>query len=321
MRYRILFSLLYLFISAFISAQLIVVDESIILKTETGDIHGTLKVPENKVAVPLAIVIAGSGPTDRNGNNPQMKNNALKMLTDGLYYNDIASLSFDKRAIGESQAAGKEETDLRFEDYINDVHQWVELLSKDKRFSEIVIVGHSEGSLIGMIVAKNNDKVKKFVSIAGVGEPAANILKEQLTKQLAMQPQMVKDTIFSYIDRLEQGQLINNVPANLNVLFRPSVQPYMISWFKYNPQAELGKLSIPILIVQGTTDIQVSVPQAELLEKSNPNAKKLILDNMNHTLKNCESIEMQAQLPTYNDPNFPLHKGLVAGVSSFIKNK
>uniref|UniRef100_UPI003AEF510A alpha/beta hydrolase n=1 Tax=Dysgonomonas gadei TaxID=156974 RepID=UPI003AEF510A len=261
--------LLLCLLSFSISAQLLVTEESVILKTGTGEIYGTLKVPVNNKPIPVALIIAGSGPTDRNGNQPQMKNNSLKMLSDGLFYNNIATLCFDKRGIAESKAAGKNEADLRFDDYVNDVRSWIDLLAKDKRFSEIVIVGHSEGSLIGMIAAQDNKKAFKYISIAGVGEPAANILKEQLSKQMAAQPQLTRDVVFSYIDKLEKGETITDVPASLNMLFRPSVQPYMISWFKYNPQEEISKLTIPVLILQGTTDIQVTVKQAELLAGAN----------------------------------------------------
>lgn len=311
--------ILSLFISVSLFPQLIINEEPIVLKTETGDIHGTLKVPPTDLkTVPIAILIAGSGPTDRNGNQPQVQNNSLKMLSDALFYNGIATLSYDKRGISESREAMKDEADLRFEDYVNDVKGWSNLLSKDERFSSITIIGHSEGSLIGMIAAQNST-VTKYISLAGVAEPASSILKEQVEKQLATQPQTVKDMIFSYIDKLEKGETIENVPISLYSLFRPSVQPYMISWFKYNPQEEIKKLRIPILIIQGSTDIQVSVRQAELLVEAQPKAQKIIIDNMNHILKDCEESDMISQLPLYNNPNAPLNKLLIKAVVAFIK--
>lgn len=312
--------LLLCILSFSISAQLPVTEESVILKTGTGDIYGTLKVPVNNKPIPVALIIAGSGPTDRNGNQPQMKNNSLKMLSDGLFYNNIATHCFDKRGIAESKAAGKNEADLRFDDYVNDVRTWIDLLAKDKRFSEIVIVGHSEGSLIGMIAAQGNKKVSKYISVAGVGEPAANILKEQLSKQMAAQPQLTRDVVFSYIDKLEKGETITDVPASLNMLFRPSVQPYMISWFKYNPQEEISKLTIPVLILQGTTDIQVTVKQAELLAGANKKAKKVIIDKMDHIMKNSETTDQQTQVKdSYTNPDKPVMPEVIKNISSFIK--
>lgn len=309
-----------LFIANFIFGQLIVTEEPIILNTETGKLYGTLRVPStNNKTVPVAVLIAGSGPTDRSGNQPQMQSNSLRMLAEALYYNGIASLSFDKRGIGESKESMRCEADLRFEDYINDVKDWISLLATDKRFSEIAIIGHSEGSLIGMIAAQNNPIVSKYISLAGVAQPAAVILKEQLSKQLATQPKIVQETIFSYIDKLENGETIDNVPTSLYSLFRPSVQPYMTSWFKYNPQEEIKKLNIPTLIIQGTTDIQVSVKQADLLSTAKPDAQKIIIENMNHILKDCKDTDQAAQISLYNSPNIPLNKELTNKIVDFLK--
>ena len=306
-------------LSLSLSAQFIVNEEPVVLETPSGNIYGTLKMPiVNSKPIPVVLIIAGSGPTDRDGNNPQMKNNSLKMLSDGLFYYNIASLSFDKRGIGESKDAMKEESDLRFGDYINDVRGWVDLLSKDKRFSEIVIAGHSEGSLIGMVAAQDNPKVKKYISIAGSGKKAADILKEQMQDRLKGQPETLKETIFSYIDKLEKGETVSGIPPSLNTLFRPSVQPYMISWFKYNPQKEINKLKIPVLIIQGDMDIQVPVEHAELLRKANPDSEIIIIKKMNHVLKDCEHKDLQSQMFTYTDPSVLINNQIVKYISGFI---
>lgn len=311
---------LLLLLSLSISAQLIVSEEPIVLKTKTGDIFGSLKAPISKTPVPIAIIIAGSGPTDRNGNSQLTQNDAYKMLSDELFYSGIATLCFDKRGIAASQSAMKEESDIRFENYIEDVKEWIGLLSNDKRFSNIIIIGHSEGSLIGMIAAENNPKVTKYISIAGMGVPFDVILKEQLEKQLAGQPQATKDLIFSYLDKLKQGETISNIPPTLNALFRPSVQPYMISVMKYNPQEEIAKLTIPTLIIQGTTDIQVPIEHANLLSVANPKAQKVIIENMNHVLKDCKSSDMAEQTATYSNKSIPLNKEVGKVIINFIKN-
>ena len=131
--------LCFLFATIFALAQ----EEIIVLETSTGNIEGTLLVPSKKNA-PLVLIIAGSGPTDRDGNSGSLKNNSLKMLAQGLYDNNIASLRFDKRGVAGSLSAYKSE--LRFEDYINDVEQWTKVLKNDSRFSSVIILGHSEGS-------------------------------------------------------------------------------------------------------------------------------------------------------------------------------
>lgn len=312
-----LFTLLFL-VSFSPSAQILLPGEEIVLKTPTGDLSGTLKQPLAAQKIPVVLLIAGSGPTDRNGNNPQMVNNSLLMLADGLYQSGIASVTFDKRGIGASRAAGGEEKDLRFEHYIQDVRQWIDLLSRDKRFSEVIVAGHSEGALIGLVASVDNPRVDQYISLAGVGVKAGDILKEQLGRQLATQPATLLEQVFGYIDQLEAGQTIDDVPAYLHSLFRPSVQPYMISWFQYDPQKEMARLKIPTLIVQGTRDIQVGVDQAELLAKANTKARKIMIENMNHVLKTCDTTEQQKQMATYTDPKLPLHKELLPAIIDFI---
>lgn len=318
MKRNISFLILFLLLPVVLSAQLQINAVPLTLKTPTGDIYGTLKVPATTKPLPVVILIAGSGPTDRDGNQPSMKNNSLLLLADDLYKNQIATLCFDKRGIAASKAAMKSETDIRFEHYIDDVKGWINLLAGDKRFSSVIVAGHSEGALIGLVASVKNPKVAKYVSIAGTGRPAADVLKEQLTKQLAGQPASVKDEIFSYIDLLQKGETFSNVPAHLQMLFRPSVQPYMISWFKYDPQKEVAQLTIPVLILQGSTDIQVTETDANLLAKANPKAKKVILSNVNHVLKDCAITDQQAQITTYTNPSLPVNSGVTKAICQFV---
>jgi pimeloyl-ACP methyl ester carboxylesterase len=271
-------------------------------------------MPDVKTAVPVVLLISGSGPTDRDGNQPNMKNNSMKMIAEALRGKGIASVRFDKRAIAESKAAFTSELNLRFENYIEDVKAWVDKLDKDDRFSKIIVAGHSEGSLIGMVASVNNKKVKGYISIAGAGRPADEILKEQLQAQ----PMNLRIGMYKMIDKLKNGDTIDNVPAQYNALFRPSIQPYMISWFKYDPQKEIAKLKIPVLILQGTMDIQVKITDFDLLAKANPSAQKKLVPDMNHVLKTISTIDKKVQIPTYTNPNLPLHSLLTETLLQFI---
>ncbi len=282
------------------------------IKSPTGDIYGTLLTPQTSKKAPLAIIIAGSGNTDRNGNQPQMKNNSLKFLAEYLSSNGIATLRFDKRGIAKSAGTVKE-SDLRFEDYINDAVNWVELFKADKSFSKIFIIGHSEGSLIGMIAAERT-KADGYVSVAGIASPADQILIEQL--KTAVPPQLFEECK-NNIDTLKQGKLITKPNPMLASLFRPSVQPYMISWFKYNPVDEIAKLKCPILILQGTTDIQVGVENAKKLALANNKSKLVVIDGMNHILKMADA-DRQKNMMTYINPELPVAQELLDSVKSFI---
>jgi len=294
----------------------IFLSSEIVLKTPTGEIFGTLTTPDNSKLTPLILIVPGSGPTDRDCNSPfGIQTNAFKMLSENLAKNGISTLRFDKRGISKSKPAMTSESELRFDTYINDVIDWVSLLKSDSRFSSIIILGHSEGSLIGMIAAGQTN-VAGFISISGVGKSADKVLQEQLKTKL---PPQLLDESNIILDSLKMGKLVSNVNPSLVALYRPSVQPYMISWIKYNPANEISKLKIPVLIIQGTTDLQASIVDSKLLSDAKPDAKLLIIDNMNHVLKEVDS-DIQKNIASYRNPALPLKAGLTDEIVNFIKN-
>ena len=199
-----------------------------------------------------------------------------------------------------------------FEDYINDVEQWVSLLKNDSRFSSIIILGHSEGSLIGMIAAQEA-LPEKFISLAGPGVS----MQATLRRQLADQPPYILSMSLPIIEELEKGKIVDSVPPLINALFRPSIQPYLISCFKYDPAIEISKVKCPVLIVQGTTDIQIQVEDAKKLAGSNSNSELVIIEGMNHILKEADANRF-LNLRTYGDPNLELKQGLIESITSFI---
>jgi len=285
-------------------------ESDITLTTKTGQIFGSLTLPKTFSKGPVVLIIAGSGPTDRDCNNPMAKCDAYRKLAYALAAKNIASVRYDKRGIAKSAAAMSQESDIRFDHYVNDAKEWIELLKQDKRFKDIIVVGHSEGSLIGMIASTNADK---FISIAGPGESADKTLKTQLSAQ----PKEIQDMTFPIIDSLANGKTVDNVNPMLASLFRASVQPYLISWFKYDPQIEIKKLTIPTLIIQGTKDIQVKVDDANRLSAANPKAQLVLIDKMNHILRLVDG-DAQANLATYNQPSLPLAEELVNTITHFI---
>lgn len=290
-------------------------ETDITLKTQKGDIFGTLMIPDNAKPSPVVLIIAGSGPTDRNGNSPLGVNcNAYKMIAQALAANGISSLRFDKRGIAASRAAMVNESDLRFENYIDDAKGWITLLKSDKRFNKVLVLGHSEGSLIGMVAA-GQTQADGYISVAGIGKTADQTIYEQLRVQL---PEPMLSETKVALDSLKSGMTVTKYNPMLASLFRPSVQPYLISWFKYNPSEEIKKLKIPVMIVQGTTDIQVSVEDAKLLSAAKPDAKLALFDGMNHILKEAEA-DRQKNAATYSQPDLPLKAGLIDSLASFIK--
>jgi len=290
--------------------------EPITLDTPSGTLYGTLKLPKTTLPFPVALILAGSGPTNRDGDTLSLggENDSLRLLAEGLAAQGIASVRYDKRGVGASAKAETKEANLRFETYIDDAVLWGKKLRSDSRFSSLTIIGHSEGALIGM-VASSKLGVDAFVSIAGIGRSPGQVILEQVGAKLP--PDLVKQAE-QIVKALTEGKTVDVVPAELNSLFRPSVQPYVISWFRYDPLKEIEKLSASILVVQGTTDLQVSVQDAKLLAEEKPSARLLIIGGMNHVLKEV-AIDQEQQFRSYIDPALPVVPDLINGVCQFIK--
>ena len=291
--------------------------------------YETLKIPvkdgeltvalqkASKEPSPVALIIAGSGPTDKDGNSAIAgKNNSLKMIAEGLAKDGIATVRYDKRGLGDNQSLLTKEEDITIDQYVDDAVQVINTLLADKAYSSVHIIGHSEGSLIGLLAAQKAH-VESFVSIAGAGRPADEILLEQLKGQLS--PELLKETTDA-LASLKKGELVKNVSPDLQGLFRSSVQPYMISWLKYNPASELAKVNSRVLIIQGTTDLQVVATDAEALKKGKPDAELVYMDGMNHVLKDAPA-DRAKNLATYSDPALPLQKELLPAIQQFILNE
>ena len=274
------------------------------------EVQGTLLSPKGENQPPLAILIAGSGPTDRDGNQALFKNNSLKYLAEGLSQKGIATFRYDKRVIAQINNATVQEEKMTFEDEVNDALLVVNHF-KDK-YKKIILIGHYEGALIGLLVAQKV-VVSKFVSISGAGNSSATLIEEQIGKNA---PQL-KEESQKIISQLRKGELVENISPYLAPVFRKSVQPYLISWFKYEPTKEITKLQIPILIVQGTNDLQVEDKEAQLLKEAQPKAQLLLIEGMNHVLKKVKTLE-ENQL-SYLNPDLPISGELVEGIASFIK--
>ena len=288
--------------------------EEVSISIAGKQLAGTL-TPSGGEKTRVAFLLSGSGPTDRDGNTMGAagKNNSLKYLAEALNEKGLATLRVDKRGVAGSAKAAPPEEDLRFSRYVEDVEQWIEFLEK-QGYLEIVLLGHSEGALVATLAA-SGDSVKGLVCLAGAGRPADVVLREQLKPK-------VPDLLFFQIDKiltsLKKGETVEDFPPFLNPLFRVNLQPYLISWIQIDPAEVIGKVSVPVLIVQGSTDLQVTQEDAQLLHAGAKGSQLIIVEGMNHVLKEVAG-DLPAQMPSYTDPKLPLHKDLVAGIAAFIK--
>jgi pimeloyl-ACP methyl ester carboxylesterase len=299
-----------------ISATTMEVSENeIVLKTSTGDIFGSFLTPEDDSKDIVVLFICGSGPTDRNGNNPQMSNNSIRFLAEDLSNAGIPSVRYDKRGIAVSASAGGKEENLRFSHYVDDARAWIDLLAKD--YKRVILIGHSEGAQIGVLAAIDNPHVAAVITIAGAGRKLDEVLKAQLAEQSPTLLTMAEP----FIESLKNGVTITtDVPQILASLFRPTVQPYLISWFATDPAAEIAKLTVPVLIIQGEKDIQTLREDATLLQNARPQAKTIIIPNMNHVFKECPTTDRILQMQTYMNPNLKNIPALSQEIIGFILN-
>ena len=286
--------------------------EEATLDTGTGKLFGSLLIPAGDGPFPVVLIISGSGPTDRNGNSALIpgQNNSLRQLAEGLAVAGVASLRFDKRGIAASRPAGLSEKDLRFEHMIDDARLWCRWLLDDPRFSSLTVAGHSEGSQVGANAAWLAG-ADGFVSIAGPGRPILDVLREQLAQLLSVRNRVKAEAV---MQSLAKGVLVEEPPPELTILFRTSVQPYLISWSKYDPQVDVARFDGPVTIIQGTTDIQVSVHDAELLAAAQPRARLVVLEGVNHILKPVAESNPIAQQMSYGDSTLVVSPEAVAAV-------
>lgn len=304
-----------LLICLFINCYLLKAQEEISILSNDIESFGTLIKP-NENTNTVVLIIAGSGPTNRNGNTiaPGINytNNSLKMLAEKLAEHNIASLRYDKRGVGKSTNDSIRQENITFNDFVNDANNWISYLKKN--YDTIVVAGHSLGALVGMLAVQQNETTK-FISIAGISSSGYETLKRQLSTN---QPQFVTDAALPILENLNQGKKVDSIPEFLNSLFHPKLQAYIMSWLSYDPKIELKKLTIPILVVQGSTDLQITVEEARTMSKVNPKSELVVIENMNHVLKEVSS-DMNKNMATYSNPDLSLHQELMKNIIDFIK--
>jgi pimeloyl-ACP methyl ester carboxylesterase len=289
---------------------------AVALAVPGGQLHGTLTMPRALDCPPLVVMLAGSGPTDRDGNSALLpgRSDSLKQLAQALAEQGIATLRYDKRGVAASKAAAPDESVLRPATHAADAAAWLRQLHDSQRYASVTVLGHSEGSLIGMLAVRQAG-ADGFISLAGPAQGASVLLRRQWLPRLT--PELARATN-SMLASLEQGKARQPARPELQAVFRPSVQPYMMSWFRYVPAQEFARLPVPSLVVQGTHDVQVGVDQARLLQRAHPGAEIALVEGMNHVLKMTPA-GIARQLPSYTIPTWPLAPALVQAVTGFVR--
>jgi uncharacterized protein len=288
---------------------------SVQVESPAGPLHGTLLTPEAGTQA-VGVIIAGSGPTDRDGNSPLGVSAAsYRLLAEGLAERGVATVRYDKRGAGESRGSLGNEADLRFEHMVDDALAFAAEARASTGADCVWLIGHSEGTGVAQLAAaRSPDGICGLVLLSGMGRRPRAILEEQLGPQL---PEPMKTQAFDALARLEGGQLAPDAPQALAALFRPSVQPFLIGLLALDPGALIAAYDGPVFIGQGSTDIQTTVVDAQALKAAQPNATLVIWEGVNHLLKVAPA-ERAANIATYSNPDLPLADGVVDDVAEFI---
>ena len=289
------------------------------LDSQPGPLVGTLEVPDGPEKGAAVLLLAGSGPTNRNDSQPQagLQADSLKLIAADLAQHGYTSLRADKRCIGESVLACPGEANLTIQSYAEDAAAWARILRSQPGVRCVVLLGHSEGALVAALAAA---KVQTcgIISVSGVGRPLGDVIISQVRASGA--GDVVVEKVTSIMADLRAGRDVADVPPALAPLFRPSVQPFVRSELAIDPAAVLAAVKAPVLILQGTTDIQVSVEDAQKLAAASPTAKLVLLDGVNHVLKTAPA-DRAANIATYRDPALPLAPSVMPAILGFLADK
>lgn len=298
-------------------------EREVVIACDWGDISATLNTPTNGSDVAV-LIVAGSGPTDRNGNSGQGLNSyAYKMLSDDLVKGGVAVLRYDKRAIGRSRVNDPTTIpNMVFEDFVDDAARCVDFL-RGEGFKRVVVAGHSEGGEIALHLALREDvAVDGLVLLCCPGFPMDQILNAQLSAQLVPQYMGLMVTATTIIQRIKAGEMVpvESIPQELLSLFHPSVQPFLCSSMAFNPAELISLVEQPSLIISGGRDIQVTKQNAERLAQKAKQGKHIHFEQMTHILKDADTDDrIQQLMGVYTNANLPLTEGLSEAIIEFVK--
>ena len=283
-------------------------------------LSGTLLDAGKHAAV--IVIIPGSGPTDRDGNNPLgVTASSYRMLAEGLAKRGITTVRIDKRGMFASKAAVANGNAVTIAAYAADAHAWARAARAATGAKCVWLLGHSEGSLVALAAAQNRTDLCGVISVSGAGRKLGALIREQLRANPTNAP--ILAPALATLDSLDRGQLVDSttLPAPLQGLFNNSVQPYLINLLSQDPTRLAGTLKLPLLIVQGDRDLQVKVADAKALAAAQPKATLVILPGVNHVLKIVVSDSPAANFATYSDPSLPIAPGVVDAIAGFVTKR
>jgi uncharacterized protein len=283
-----------------------------------GPLKGTMLSPASD-RLAMTLIIPGSGPTDRDGNNPLgVKASTYRLLAEGLAERGIGTARIDKRGMFASAAAVADGNAVTIDDYVADIAAWISVIRKETDVSCVWLLGHSEGGLVALAAVQKLPDICGLVLVSTAGRPLGEVLRTQLRANPANAP--ILPQAMAAIDALEAGRRVDvaGMHPALMPLFAPQVQGFLINVFAYDPAKLIAAVTKPVVIVQGRRDMQVGVADAERLKEAAPKAELVLLPDTNHVLKSVASDDPRANAATYADPSMPLAPGVVEAIATFV---
>ena len=306
---RILFIIfLSVFNSVIVFSQ--ITSEEITINNYEIQLPGTLTFSSE--TSPLIIWVHGSGNVDRNGNQAgtQVGANYIQQVREKLNESGLAFFSFDKRTANPKNMRFMQQNGVLIGDFVDDVKEVINHFKNKKKFSNITLIGHSQGSLISMLASSDVDKI---ISLAGPAEA----IDKTIIRQVSGQSKELGELCVSYFKQLKDSGEIKKVDPRLITLFAKPNQPFFKSWMEKDPVKIISTIDKPILILNGDKDLQVQTSEAKTLHEANSTSELVIIKNMNHVLK--EIVKSEDNLASYRTPNFPISKELIVSITRFVK--
>jgi uncharacterized protein len=295
-----------------------IVGEAIEAPGPAGPPRGTLLGPTGG---PVLLILPGSGPTDRDGNNPLgVRAAPYRLLAEGLAARGVASVRIDKRGLGGIATATPDGNDVTVDDYVRDTESWIAAIRARTGASCIWLLGHSEGGVIALAAAaKRHEALCGVILVSTPGRPLGEVFKGQLRANPANASLL--DAADHAIDTLAKGGRVDvaTLPPPLAPLFSVQVQRFEASIFGLDPAGSIRAVDRPILILQGDRDLQVGLADAERLHAAHAAATLVRLRDTNHVLKRVAADDPAANLATYADPSLPLAPGVVDAIAGFVE--
>lgn len=311
----------YLLALGFMMMPATAVAEEIEIAGPQGPLKGTLLLPADVQRPPTAVIIPGSGPTDRDGNNPLgVRASTYRLMAESLAENGIATLRIDKRGMFGSNTAIADANAVTLQDYAADTSLWGGAVRAKTGADCVWLIGHSEGGLVALQAAQSMPNLCGLVLVAAAGRPLGQVIKDQLAANPANGFLLAEAN--ATIDKLSAGERVDVTRMNpaLAPLFNPAVQDFLMSVLSVDPAKLAAKAGMPILVLQGEADIQVSVEDARRLHAAAPGSKLVLLPAVSHVMKRVEGEGRAANLATYGNPDLKLADGFIPAIAAFMSD-